>query len=60
MRLRNYNYAVQGGSFVWFKNVSKSPVHLIDVTWDGEEVRALHLQDSLYAGHMELCYLVLT
>ena len=39
MRLHDYSYAVQDGSFVWFRNVTRTPVHLIEIIADGHEVQ---------------------
>ena len=50
VRLRKYNYAAENGSFVWFKNVSDLPVHLVAITWDGNEVRDLLQLDSFDAS----------
>ena len=55
MRLRNYSYyAVQDGSFVWFRNVTRTPVYLIEIDKDGHEVQTLLQQEPCDCRSLEL------
>ena len=56
MQLRTYRFVAGSGSFVWFKNLSEVPVHLIDISKDGNEVRAPLQQDSCDVGRWHGTY----